>query len=227
MTAAGSPWTVRRAVEPDLPGILACLAAAFEPFRAEYTPAAFLDTTLTPDSVVRRFRAMSIWVAHDGAGVVRGTLGWARTSARSGHLRGMAVDPAWQGSGVAQALLDHVLGEMRASGATHVTLRTTPPLERAVRFYERNGFRATGRVLDFFGMPVVERARDLGPAAEPGDPRAATTADPAPVPTRASSAARRSTPARREGARSPGRGRSGRPSRRARPRRRRRSRSRG
>jgi len=46
-----------------------------------------------------------------------------------------------------------------------VTLDTTRPLERAIRFYERCGYRATGVVRDFFGMPLFEYAKDL--AGEP------------------------------------------------------------
>ena len=46
-----------------------------------------------------------------------------------------------------------------------MTLDTTRPLECAIRFYERCGYRATGVVRDFFGMPLFEYAKDL--AGEP------------------------------------------------------------
>ena len=73
----------------------------------------------------------------------------------------MAVRPTWQGTGVAQRLLDAALADLRARGCARVTLDTTEPLRRAIRFYERNGFRPTGVVGDFFGMPLFEYARAL------------------------------------------------------------------
>jgi hypothetical protein len=42
-----------------------------------------------------------------------------------------------------------------------VSLDTTEPLERATQFYEAQGFRRTGRVSDFFGMPLHEYAKAL------------------------------------------------------------------
>jgi ribosomal protein S18 acetylase RimI-like enzyme len=43
-----------------------------------------------------------------------------------------------------------------------VTLDTTRPLQRAIRFYERHGYRQTGRVSDFYGMELIEYAKELG-----------------------------------------------------------------
>ena len=48
-------------------------------------------------------------------------------------------------------------------GIENVTsLDTTEPLERAMRFYERNGFRRSGVVRDFFGMPLIEYSQAIG-----------------------------------------------------------------
>ena len=68
----------------------------------------------------------------------------------------MAVRPSWQGKGVAGALLQAALDNLRSMACRRVTLDTTLPLARAVRFYEKNGFRKSGKVTDFFGMPLVE-----------------------------------------------------------------------
>ena len=47
-------------------------------------------------------------------------------------------------------------------GGTHLRPGdTTEPLRPAVRFYERNGYRASGRVTDFFGMPIFEYVKRL------------------------------------------------------------------
>jgi len=73
----------------------------------------------------------------------------------------MGVVPACQGRGVAGQLLEAVEAELRAQGCSIATLDTTEPLRRAVRFYERNGYRASGRVTAFFGMPLFEYVKRL------------------------------------------------------------------
>lgn len=154
-------FVVRPATELDLPGLLGCLALAFGPFRDRYTPEAYLHTVLNEELGRARLASMRVLVAVAGEARVVGTLSWVRTTAESGHLRGMAVVPEWQGSGVAQALLDRAVAEIREGGGRRVTLRTTEPLARAVRFYTRNGFRPSGTLADFHGMVVVERFRQL------------------------------------------------------------------
>ena len=74
---------------------------------------------------------------------------------------GMAVAPGWQGSGVAAALLEAAEDQLRQAGCTRVTLDTTEPLQRAIRFYTRHGYAATGHVTDFFGMRLYEYAKPL------------------------------------------------------------------
>ncbi len=155
------PFPVRAASEVDLPGLLRCLSLAFEPFRSQYTPEAFVHTVLDEKLGRERLDAMRVLVAVVPDGPIVGTLAWHQKSPDSGHLRGMAVVPQFQGSGVAQALLDRALTEIWERGARQVTLRTTEPLERAIRFYERNGFHPSGTLADFHGMVVTERVRVL------------------------------------------------------------------
>jgi ribosomal protein S18 acetylase RimI-like enzyme len=153
--------SIRRATTADAAAVLACLRLAFEPYRDRYTPDAFADTVLDPASIRRRLAEMRVYVATTTAGDVVGTVGCIDVSPEEGHLRGMAVDPNVLGTGVAQQLLDAVLNDLEHRGCSRVSLDTTPPLERAVRFYQRNGFRASGVVGDFFGMPLVEYVIEL------------------------------------------------------------------
>lgn len=154
-------FAIRRAVQQDSPGILHCLGEAFEPYRKDYTPGGFLDTVLTAETLEARCREMSIFVAVGLGGEIVGTVACSGANADEGHIRGMAVLPAWHGAGIAQRLLDAAQDELRASRCRRVTLDTTKPLERAIAFYKRNGFRATGSVTDFFGMPLYEYEKAL------------------------------------------------------------------
>ncbi len=154
---------VRRAHAADARGILACLLAAFEEYRDRYTTDAFADTVPNPQSLSERIRTMWVYVAVFDDGEIIGTLAAALTDEAHGHLRGMAVHPHFQKRGVAKQLLSVVLDDLRANGCKQVTLDTTAPLRQAMRFYEVNGFRRTGRVSDFFGMELYEYAKSLDP----------------------------------------------------------------
>ena len=152
-------FLIRRADAQDSAAILECLAAAFERYRDEYTPEGFEDTVLNPETIQFRLRDMCVLVAISEERIV-GTIGCG-VSGKEGHLRGMAVYREWQGTGVASALLRAAERELMKAGCTLVTLDTTEPLKRAIRFYEKHGFSASGRISDFFGMPLYEYSKSL------------------------------------------------------------------
>jgi GNAT superfamily N-acetyltransferase len=157
MALAGSvDPLIRRATERDVPTILECLCLAFDRYRQEYTPEGFADTTLTRETIRARMAAMTILVAVGVSGEILGTIAFALVNAREGHLRGMAVRPEWQGKGIAERLLAAAEAEMRSRNCRRITLDTTAPLQRAIRFYEKHGYRPSGAVGDFFGMPLFE-----------------------------------------------------------------------
>jgi GNAT superfamily N-acetyltransferase len=154
-------FVVHRADIGDSAGILDCLREAFEPYRESYTHAAFLDTVLTPETLAQRFSFMTIFVARDSDHKIIGTLGCNRINTEEGHIRGMAVRTLWQGRGVAHALLKTAESELRRLRCRRSTLDTTIPLQRAISFYEKHGYRASGKVDNFFGMPLCEYVKDL------------------------------------------------------------------
>jgi ribosomal protein S18 acetylase RimI-like enzyme len=151
-----STVTIRRATSADIPGILECLREAFEPYRLAYTPAGFLDTVLTPETLLTRLADMSVFAAITSAGHILGTIACCAATQEEGHLRGMAVSPNQRGTALAALLLDRAEAELHARHCTRITLDTTAPLERAIAFYEKHGYRRSGKVSDFFGMPLYE-----------------------------------------------------------------------
>lgn len=156
-------FTIRQATREDAAAILHCLRSAFQDYREAYTPGAFLDTVLTPDTLEQRLAQMRVFVAVDCAQQVIGTIACQVISREEGHIRGMAVLPRWQGVGVAAELLRTAETELRKSKCAYVTLDTTGPLMRAMRFYEKNGYRGSGKVADFFGMRLYEYCKALRP----------------------------------------------------------------
>ncbi len=154
-------FSIRKAEESDAAGILDCLRSSFEPYRESYTREGFADTVLSAETIGGRLSEMTVFVAVSGSGEVIGTIGCATAGEEGGHIRGMAVLPAWQARGVAAELLGAAEAELRARGCARVSLDTTEPLKRATRFYEKNGYRASDRVADFFGMPLFEYVKQL------------------------------------------------------------------
>ena len=155
MTKESQRFSVRKANGGDSLGILDCLRAAFEQYRQHYTTAGFLDTVLTAAALQKRFEIMTIFVALDVQQKISGTIACNALGAE-GHLRGMAVLPHLRGAGIAELLLRSAEEELRSKECKRVTLDTTEPLQRAMRFYQKQGYQRSGKVTDFFGMPLIE-----------------------------------------------------------------------
>jgi ribosomal protein S18 acetylase RimI-like enzyme len=151
---------IREAQIEEAEAISACLNSAFEPFRSQYTTGAFDDTVPSPGAIRERMVHMKLYVAITSEGEIVGTIASGRQG-EEGHLRGMAIRPPWQGRDIAEQLLRTAEDDLLAAGCKRVTLDTTAALERAIRFYRKNGFVPTGRVTDFFGMPLYEYAKPL------------------------------------------------------------------
>jgi ribosomal protein S18 acetylase RimI-like enzyme len=157
-----TPISIRNATVADCQDILECLGSAFERYQSSYTPEAYEDTVLNSQVLDLRLREMCVLVAvTEPEENVVGTLAFSIAKAGEGHLRGMGVRPDWQGRGIAKRLLDYAEVQLRSQNCRRVTLDTTAPLLRAINFYERNGYAATGREIDFFGMPLFEYAKNL------------------------------------------------------------------
>lgn len=162
MRPAADIITIRRAQVEEVESIVECLESAFEPFRSQYTRDAFRDTVLSSEAIRERMVHMTVYVAIATEREVVGTVASA-LEGEDGHLRGMAVRPAWQGRRIADQLLLVAENDLITAGCVRITLDTTVPLQRAIRFYQRNGFVPSGRVTDFFGMPLYEYVKPLIP----------------------------------------------------------------
>ena len=147
--------------DKDAFAILKCLAAAFEVYRKHYSPPAFADTTLTNETVHVRLQQMHVLIATVSGNVV-GTIAAAwHPEIKEAHLRGMAVLPEWHGRGVAAKLLTAIEAWLLSRGCNRITLDTTIPLAAAMKFYEKHGYHRSGKIGDFFGMPLIEYEKQL------------------------------------------------------------------
>ena len=137
------------------------LLEAFEPFREQYTPGGFADTTIGPDAVRERLGSAKIWLAYDGDEAV-GTV-TALPEPDKIYIRSMAVTPRAQGRGVGQALLKALEDDARKRGYKKMYLYTTFVLPGAQPLYEKNGFVVTRETPpeEWHDMGGVEMEKEL------------------------------------------------------------------
>lgn len=113
----------------------------------------------------------AMFLAYDGdecvgmAGCVDDDLGANK------QLISMWVAPSRRGTGVADGLIDAVLAWAEQSGARRIGLWVTRGNDRALRCYERAGFRVTGDVQPLPSDPCKEEIRMVRDATAAVDAR--------------------------------------------------------
>jgi len=152
-----APMEMRPATPDDAPAILATVAEGFDGYR-EWAPDDWSPPGLTP-AVLARVRARlsdaQFWylVALDRREMA-GHVALAPATVEEPappppgetYLAQMFVRRPWQGSGVAAALMAAAVAEAGGRGFAGLRLWTPQGAARARRFYEREGWTATGEV---------------------------------------------------------------------------------
>lgn len=130
-------WTIRRAGPDDTAALTACVARGYARFA--HLPDLPPVTRGIGDDIADHY----VWIAENAAGVLGGAvlvIGPGRA-----RLSNIAVDPDAAGKGIGRALLALVEQEARAWGARTITLTTHAAMEGTRHFYDRLGWRETGR----------------------------------------------------------------------------------
>jgi GNAT superfamily N-acetyltransferase len=152
---------IRPAGPGDEETIARLLLEAFEPFREQYSPGGFADTTAGPDIIRERFSEWKILLAFDGDAAI-GTVSGLPEGDRV-YIRSMAVIPTAQGRGVGQRLLETLEAYARRAGFEKLYLYTTFVLPAAQPLYEKNGFYVVRETLpeEWYDMGGVEMEKKL------------------------------------------------------------------
>lgn len=123
---------IRRAELDDIPALMRLRAAVRENVLS--------DPARVPAEAYRAFvdrGLVRLW-QEDGR-----ILGFCAADPTDGSLWALFVDPAFEGRGIARALLPAALDDLRDAGWTEAWLSTEPG-SRAERLYRRDGWTATG-----------------------------------------------------------------------------------
>jgi N-acetylglutamate synthase-like GNAT family acetyltransferase len=154
---------IRRAFLEDASAIASVLYESFAEYESSYTPEGFAVTVSNPEQVRERIKEELVWLALKDEKIV-GTVG-AVPKAGALYVRSMAVIPAGRGSGIGRKLLERVEEFAAERGFKRMFLSTTPFLARAIRLYERFGFRRSDEgPHDLFGTPLFTMMKSSGPS---------------------------------------------------------------
>jgi ribosomal-protein-alanine N-acetyltransferase len=134
---------MRPATPADVPRLAALERACFpDPWSAES-----LGELLAAPGAVG-------WVVQERGGIVAYAL--ARWVAETAELLNLAVAPAHRRRGIARALLDRVLEDLRAQGVGEVYLEVRESNAPARRLYETRGFRVAGMRRAYYRHPTED-----------------------------------------------------------------------
>jgi ribosomal protein S18 acetylase RimI-like enzyme len=73
----------------------------------------------------------------------------------------MGVKLPYRHRGVGRALLNHFIDELKARGASNVSLNTEPSLVPAITLYESEGFKREGTVISTSGLELIIFSKNL------------------------------------------------------------------
>lgn len=151
---------IRKALPGDAALISSVMLASFMEYVSLYTPEAFAATTPTGDQIRGRMGEGPAWVAVANHAIV-GTVA-AVGNGEGLYIRGMAVRPIARGKGIGELLMERVERFALENGHRRMWLSTTPFLDRAIRLYERLGFRRSDEgPKELYGTPLFTMVKEL------------------------------------------------------------------
>lgn len=143
-----STFTIRKLVESDLAATKALRLEALRLHPEAFSSDPERDVALTDEEWRERItpgRWFGAFVNDELVGIVAWMPGHSRKTAHTGEIGGMYVRETARGTGAAGALMDAALNDAAAQ-IDQITLQVNADNARAVRLYERHGFRTVGRI---------------------------------------------------------------------------------
>lgn len=170
-------WSLRPATAADAERLAASVSEAFESYRdfapADWEPPSadrelvLMDEALASDDVWCLLAEVDSELAGHVAIRAAATASIASPEPGLAHFWQLFVKPPWQGSGLAVELHREAVREASARGFSTMRLYAAAGHGRARRFYEREGWVASGPPFELagFGLPAVEYRRATTPPA--------------------------------------------------------------
>jgi len=152
----------RKAQILDINEIYNTLLKAFEPYKSNYTNDAYNATVLTLKDIKNRILGdkYEIYVVTKDKKII-GTFSILKKNKDILHLRSMAVHPDFQGKGFGLFILRKIDMFAKKNNYKFISLDTSKPLKRAIKFYKNFGFEFTGNNQDFYGVKIFEMIKEI------------------------------------------------------------------
>ena len=154
---------VVKLTDPTLAGTLhQILYEAFLPYIDLYTPGAFSATVVSAATLEARMSSENYIVYGCYLdNVLTGTVSTKLNDKGDLYFMSMAVSPGFSGQGLGSALLNAIENEAKEKNCRTIILETYAPLLDAIRLYEKNGYRRTGKQRDYSGIEIFEMEKIL------------------------------------------------------------------
>ena len=132
------------------------LLHAFKPYVNSYTKQAYQQTVLSPEIIKKRIcnTKIVVLIALYNDSII-GTASIQKKNTDL-YLFSMAVDPLYQTIGVGTLLMNEIKTRALDMGCKCIFLETYHRLKKAIKFYNKHGFRRTGNTRDYYGITVFE-----------------------------------------------------------------------
>lgn len=154
--------TIRSGHVDDVKNIHELLLKSFEPYKKYYTKDSFNATVLSCDEIKKRINQ------HDSDILVTildnqiiGTVSLLKRNQDFLYICSMVVHPDFQRRGIGRLILDNICNIAEKKRIKLLVLESYEPLDKAVKFYKKFGFKRTNKIRDYFGIEIFEMIKDL------------------------------------------------------------------
>jgi len=154
--------TFKKAQIHEINDIHLVLSKAFEPYKKDYTNGAFNATVLTSTDIQNRIidQKYEIFVVVIDEHII-GTVSLSKKDQDQLHVRSMAVHPDYQKRGIGLFILKKINELAKRKDIKTISLDTSKPLKKAIKFYKKFGFEFTGVTKNFYGVEIYEMIKKL------------------------------------------------------------------
>lgn len=152
----------RKAKTHEIYQIYYVLLKAFEPYKKNYTDGAFQATTLSPLVIYNRLlgKKYDVFVILTN-NIIVGTVSITRKDQDDLYIRSMAVHPDYQKRGIGFFIIKKIIEIAEKYNIKIISLDTSKPLKKAIKFYKKAGFEFSGLKQDFYGVKIYEMIKKL------------------------------------------------------------------
>lgn len=153
--------TFRKAKTSDINHIHEILYKSFQPYQKFYTDQAFAATVISPEEIKNRIikSVYDVFVALFNSQIV-GTVSLSIKNQGILYIRSMVVDPDFQRKGIGRFILENIISFAKKRKIKKFVLESSKPLNNALNFYEKHGFKKTGYTRDFYGIEIFEMIKE-------------------------------------------------------------------